>query len=213
MHRDGVTQVIGSYFAQVCDVLQKVPVETLKHVIYRIEDARWKKRAVFTCGNGGSAATSIHFASDLAKGALAPNVPPIKAQSLCENIAVLTAWANDVAYEEIFARQLERWIRSGDVLIAISASGNSQNVLNAVAAARAAGATTIGFAGFEGGRLKDMVDICITVPSSSMEQIEDVHLLLCHLITTCLKEIPSGSCELESIVGSAERPVRVQADG
>ena len=188
-NRDGVSEVIDSYFAQVSDVLKKLPVDTLEQAIYRIEEARWKQQVVFTCGNGGSATTAIHFASDLAKGALAPHKPPIKARSLCENISLLTAWGNDVAYDEIFSSQVGPWLRAGDVLIAISGSGNSQNVLNAVATARAAGATTIGFAGFEGGKLQDMVDICITVPSSSMEQIEDVHLLLCHLITTCLKKI------------------------
>jgi len=183
-----VLESMNSYLAQVADVLGKLPVEALEQMIYRLEEARWKRQQVFVCGNGGSAATAIHFASDLAKGALAVNKPPIKARSLCENTSLITAWANDASYDDIFTQCMEPWIKSEDVLIAISGSGNSRNVINAVGMARAVGATTIGFTGFGGGKLKDMVDICITVPSDSMEQIEDVHLLLCHLITSCLRK-------------------------
>ncbi len=182
-----VSDTIGSYFAEVVDILGRLPVDRLEQVIHRLEGARWSRRAVYVCGNGGSAATSIHFASDLAKGTLAANKPPVKARSLCENSSLVTAWANDLCYDEVFSQCMDPWIEPGDVLVAISGSGNSQNVLNAVSAARAAGATTIGFTGFDGGKLKDIVDICITVPCDSMEQTEDVHLLLCHLITTCLR--------------------------
>jgi D-sedoheptulose 7-phosphate isomerase len=102
-----------------------------------------------------------------------------------------------VSYDEIFAQRMAPWVKPGDVLIAISGSGNSQNVLRAVDLARAAGATTIGLTGFEGGKLKGMVDIAITVPCDSMEQVEDIHLLLCHLVTTCLRNIPPGLSELK----------------
>ncbi len=182
-----ILENISSYFAQIVEVIGKLPTDKLEQVIYRLDDARWKKQAVYLCGNGGSAATSIHFAADLSKGAMAANKPAIKARSLCENTSLVTAWANDLCFDEIFTQYMEPWIKSGDVLIAISGSGNSMNVINAVGMARAAGATTIAFTGFDGGKLKDMVDICITVPSNSMEQIEDIHLILCHLITNCLR--------------------------
>jgi D-sedoheptulose 7-phosphate isomerase len=198
-----VLEGIDSYLAQVADVLGRLPVEALERMVYRLEEARWKSQQVFTCGNGGSAATAIHFASDLSKGALAPDKPPIKAESLCDNIALLTAWANDVAYDEIFAQQMTPWVKPGDVLIAISGSGNSANVLRAVDVAKAAGATTIGFTGFNGGKLKGMVDICITVASDSMEQIEDVHLLLCHLVTTCLRNTPPELLEMKAFAETA----------
>lgn len=185
-----VSESVHTYLAQVADVLQKVPQEALERAVYRLEQARWQGQQVFTCGNGGSAATAIHFASDLAKGALAADKPLVKAQSLCDNVALLTAWANDVSYDDVFTQRMAPWVKAGDVLIAISGSGNSQNVLNAVALARRAEATTIGFTGLSGGKLKDVVDICIAVPTDSMEQIEDIHLLLCHLITTCLREMP-----------------------
>jgi len=182
-----ILETISSYFAEVAGTLNKLPVDKLEKVIYRLEDARWKKQAVYVCGNGGSAATAIHFAADLSKGALAANKPPIKARALCENTSLVTAWANDVCYDEIFTQCMQPWLRPGDVLIAISGSGNSSNVVNAVSMAQVMGATTIGLTGFDGGRLKDSADICIIVPSDSMEQIEDVHLLLCHLITNCLR--------------------------
>jgi len=188
-----MSESIISYVAQVADVLGKLPVEALEQVVRRLEEARYNGQQVFTCGNGGSAATAIHFASDLAKGTLGANKPPIKAESLCDNIALLTAWANDASYDEVFSQVVGPKIQRGDVLIAISGSGNSQNVLNSVDKARAVGATTIGLTGYNGGKLKDRVDICVTVPSRRMEQIEDVHLLLCHVITTCLRTIrPAG---------------------
>ena len=186
-----IAEDISCYLDQVAGVLAKLSADEIAKVIHRIDDARWAKKAVFICGNGGSAATSVHFASDLAKGALTEDKPAIRARSLCENIALLTAWSNDVSYDESFARCVDGWIEPGDVLVAISGSGNSKNVLNVVDAARSAGATTIGLAGFEGGKLKDRVDICVTVANHSMRQIEDVHLVVCHLITDCLLRIPS----------------------
>ncbi len=188
---------VGSYLSQISEVLRRLPSERLEQVIRRLEEARWKGQAIFTCGNGGSAATSIHFASDLAKGALVKNKPAIKVKSLCENVALLTAWANDASYDDVFTQSLIPWIKAGDVLIAISGSGNSRNVLNAVNLAKTENATTIGFTGFDGGKLKDMVDICIIVPSYSMEQIEDIHMLLCHLISTCLRKVPMEGLQCE----------------
>ena len=187
---DSLSEAMSSYLSQVADILENLPLEMVEQVIYRLEEARWKRQQVFTCGNGGSAATASHLACDLAKGALAPNKPPIKVLCLSDNVSLLTAWANDVSYDEVFSQRMNPWIESGDVLIAISGSGNSQNVLNAVDKARAVGATTIGFTGFDGGKLKDMVDICLIVPSHSMQQIEDVHLLLCHFMATCLSRMP-----------------------
>jgi len=191
-------EAIRSYLCEVTDAIGRVPVDRLEQVIYRLEDARRKRRAVYICGNGGSAATSIHFACDLAKGAWAAGKPAIRARSLCENTSLVTAWANDVCYDDIFAQCVEPWLEAGDVLIAISGSGNSQNVINAVSAAKVARATTIGFTGFDGGKLKDIVDICVTVPSDSMEQVEDVHSLLCHLITTCLRSSRAGDGRSDS---------------
>ncbi|MHB1415122.1 MAG: D-sedoheptulose-7-phosphate isomerase [Chloroflexota bacterium] len=187
---EAIAEGVQGYLEEIGGILDRLPAERLAQAIYRLDEARQNGQTVFTCGNGGSAATAIHFACDLAKGALAPGKPPIKALSLCENIPLLTAWANDASYSEVFAQRLLPWVKPGDVLVAISGSGNSANVLNAVRLAGEVGATTIAFTGFQGGALVGMVDLCITVPCDCMEQIEDVHLLLCHLITSCLRELP-----------------------
>lgn len=174
--------------------LTGLPVGEVARVVELFEEARQKKKWVFIFGNGGSAATAAHFASDLAKGAICDGKPRIKALALTDNIPLLSAWANDSAYENIFAEQIENFIEAGDITVAISASGNSQNVLNGIKTAKAKGANTIGFIGFDGGKLKDMVDIPIIVPSCNMEQVEDIHLFLGHVIITCLRREPKDEC-------------------
>lgn len=182
-----LAHLISSYTGGVMEAIRKLPVLQLEKVILRLEEARLKGQRVFTCGNGGSAVTAVHLAADLQKGAMSDGKPPIDSECLCDNMARFSAWANDTSYAEVFIGTIKAKVREGSVLIAISGSGNSPNVLNAVKTARSLGATTIGLTGFDGGRLKDLVDICIVVPSHSMEQIEDVHLLLCHLFTCCLR--------------------------
>ncbi|MER3404974.1 MAG: phosphoheptose isomerase, partial [Chloroflexota bacterium] len=119
---------------------------------------------------------------------IAPGRPRVRALALTDNVPLLTAWANDSAYSDVFAEQLENLVEPGDVVVAISGSGNSPNVLKAVELARARGAATIGWTGFQGGRLKDLVDVVIIVPSDSMAQIEDVHLTLNHALAEALRE-------------------------
>jgi D-sedoheptulose 7-phosphate isomerase len=180
-------QIIQSYLSAVGATLANVPVDTIAQVVDLIETARENGKRIFTFGNGGSAATASHFASDLSKGAISKGKPRIKAFALTDNMPLLSAWANDTSYENIFAEQLENFIEPGDIAIGISGSGNSPNVLNGAKIAKAKGATTIGFIGFDGGKLKDLVDIALVVPNHNMEQVEDVHLLLEHVITTCLR--------------------------
>ncbi|MDH4299774.1 MAG: SIS domain-containing protein [Dehalococcoidia bacterium] len=186
-----LSQLIASYTGGIKQAIQGLPLAELERVILRLEEARWKGQRVFTCGNGGSAVTAVHFAADLQKGAMAEGKPVIDSECLCDNVARFSAWANDTSYEDVFVGAMKCKVKEGSVLIAISGSGNSPNVLNAVEAARAQGATTIGLTGFDGGKLKDTVDICVLVPSHSMEQVEDAHLLLCHLFTYCLRNMPA----------------------
>jgi D-sedoheptulose 7-phosphate isomerase len=183
-----ISEVISSYLSEVGTILQQMPEDQIERIVHLIEEARTKGKQIFLFGNGGSAATASHIACDLAKGAIVPQKPAIRAFSLTDNMALISAWANDMCYEEVFARQLSNWVQPGDLVIAISGSGSSQNVLNGVGLAKSAGATTIGLTGFDGGKLKDMVDFCIVVSSHSMEQIEDIHLLLGHIITLCLRK-------------------------
>lgn len=186
-------RIIKTYLSQVSATLANLPVDTIAEVVALIETARESGKKIFTFGNGGSAATASHFASDLAKGAISRGKPRIKAFALTDNVPLLSAWANDTAYENIFAEQLENFIERGDIAIGISGSGNSQNVLNGVKVAKSKGATTIGFIGFDGGKLKGLVDIPLVVPNHNMEQVEDIHLLLEHVITSCLRA--GGSVE------------------
>jgi len=181
---------MDSYVSQGKATLD-LPREQVEKVIYRLEEARWKGQKVFLCGNGGSASTANHFAADLHKGAMALGKPSIYAESLCANESELTAWANDTSYENVFIGVMDGKINKGDILIAISGSGKSQNVLNAVNMAKTVGATTIGLTGFDGGKLKDMVDICIIVPINDMERVESVHVDIHHLITHCLRNMPA----------------------
>jgi D-sedoheptulose 7-phosphate isomerase len=180
--------IINNYLADISATLTRLPVGAIAQVIDMLEEARERGRSVFLFGNGGSAATASHFASDLAKGAICSGKPRLRAFALTDHVPLLSAWANDSAYEHIFAEQLENFIEAGDIAIGISGSGNSANVLNGVKAAKAKGATTIGFISFDGGRLKELVDIPVVVPIHNMEQAEDMHLLLGHVITTCLRE-------------------------
>lgn len=183
-----VSKAIKDYISAVDATLERLPIEDIAHVVELLERARLKAKRVFIFGNGGSAATSSHFAADLSKGAICKGKPGIKTMALTDNVPLLSAWANDTSYTNIFAGQLENLVEPGDVAIGISGSGNSQNVLNGINVAKARGATTIGFIGFGGGRLKEIVDIAVVVPNHIMEQVEDIHLLMEHVITVCLRE-------------------------
>jgi D-sedoheptulose 7-phosphate isomerase len=180
-------EIIKNYISEVRESLARLPLDGVVKVIEILEEARQRDRKVYLFGNGGSAATASHFASDLAKGAICEGKPRLKAMALTDNVPLLSAWANDTAYDNIFAEQLENFIEPGDIAIGISGSGNSPNVLNGIKTAKARKATTIGITGFDGGKLKEMVDIAIIVPNHTMEQVEDIHLLIEHVITTCLR--------------------------
>lgn len=181
--------IISQYLDEASATLDRLPLEEIAQVVDLLNNTRVKGRSVFIFGNGGSAATASHFAADLAKGAICPGKPRIRAFALTDNVPLLSALANDSDYENIFAEQLVNFIKPGDVAISISGSGNSANVLNAVKVAKAKGATTVGFIGFNGGKLRELVDIAVIVPCYNMEQVEDIHLLVGHVVTTCLREI------------------------
>jgi len=179
---------ITSYLKQMCHVLQHLPHEEIARVIDILAQARMEGRQVFIMGNGGSAATASHFACDLSKGTIEPGKPRFRVIALTDNMSLFSALANDWGYDRVFVEQLDSLAQPGDVAIGISASGNSENVLRAMDLARERGLTTISFTGFEGGRLKDKVEVCLLVDCQVMEQIEDVHLVLEHLICTALHQ-------------------------
>lgn len=178
---------IKKYFEHLSEILQRIDHAAIAQVIELIIQARNQNRNIFFIGNGGSAATASHFANDLAIGCRA-KLSPYRVISLTDNNAVMTAIANDFGYEQLFVKQLEAVYRDGDLLVAISASGNSANVLNAVEYVKARGGTTIGLTGFDGGKLKRMVDYALHVPTQKGEYgpVEDVHMIFDHVIGTYL---------------------------
>ena len=185
--------VIQDYLTDLQTTLSNLPLNDIERAVEVLIDARLNDRQVFTLGNGGSAATASHFACDLGKGTVVPGYPRFRVMALTDNMPLFSALANDYGYEHVFVEQLANLVRPGDVVIGICGSGNSSNVLNAIQLAREVGATTIGMTGFDGGKLKDMVDICILAPSHCMEKVEDTHLVLEHLISTAVRE--RAKCE------------------
>ena len=179
---------IRRYLDEVRDTLDLLPLERIQEVVDLLLSANYAGSTVFIMGNGGSAATASHFACDLAKGTITPGRPRFRVVALTDNVPLMTAWSNDVSYDNVFADQLSGLMRQADVVVAFSGSGNSPNVLQAVEVARRMEGVTIGFSGFAGGRLSTLVDLPVVVPCDCMEQIEDVHVVLCHLICTVLRE-------------------------
>jgi D-sedoheptulose 7-phosphate isomerase len=177
------------YVAYLRDLMTRLDFEAVGRLTAVLDHARRDGRTVFFLGNGGSAATASHWANDLALGARGDGMMPFRTVSLTDNAAIVTAIANDVGYAEVFVRQLEGLLRPGDVVVAISASGNSPNVIRAVEYARARGAVTVGLTGFDGGRLKALCDVSVHVPTPSGEYgpVEDLHLMLDHLVTGYLR--------------------------
>ncbi|MGP8072792.1 MAG: SIS domain-containing protein [Thermoplasmata archaeon] len=168
-------------------------LDAMRKIVPVFLKAREEDRTIFFLGNGGSASTASHFVIDIAKSTR-PSLKPgpatkrFRCLALNDNIPGITAWANDTEYARIFSEQLRSLAVPGDVVVAISGSGNSPNVLEAVKAAKEIGARTIGLSGIGGGKLKDMVDVSLVVPSNSMQHTEDVHLTVLHLLTAYLRD-------------------------
>ena len=154
--------------------------------------ARTDGRTIFFFGNGGSASTASHFVVDIGKATIQGDRRRFRCVALVDNVETLTAWGNDADYSKVFSEQLATLAVPGDVAVGISGSGNSPNVLKAMEVAKARGLPTIGLTGIGGGKLKGMVDVPVVVPSNSMQHVEDVHLLICHLLTAYLRdEVPA----------------------
>jgi D-sedoheptulose 7-phosphate isomerase len=183
-----VSQVSTSrYVAEMQRALNDLPREAIERFVALLVQAAHDGRTVFLVGNGGSAATATHFACDLGKGTRTPLKPYCRVVALTDNASLITAWANDVAYEEVFAAQLRGLCGPGDILIAISASGRSPNILRAAAAAREVGAMVVAMTG-GGGLLGLGADIWIETPAGCIEQIEDLHLIVQHLVCRQVRE-------------------------
>lgn len=180
-------ETAAGYFAELARVVKKLPFDLVDQITSVLLRAYMESRTVYLFGNGGSAALASHSACDLGKGTVFAGRRRFRTLALTDNVALMTAWANDASYEDVFSEQLRSFVTRGDVVLAISASGNSVNVLNGLRVARESGAFTVGLTGFQGGKMKSLCDLCLVVPSNSMQFIEDVHLCISHSIFTALR--------------------------
>jgi D-sedoheptulose 7-phosphate isomerase len=178
-----------SYFESSYRVLARLPYPHVEEVADKLYRAYVEGHRVFLFGNGGSASLASHFACDLGKGTIGTgdHQKRFKVLALTDNIALITAWANDTCYEKVFAEQLRNFIEQDDIAFAISGSGRSANILRALQVARGAGAFNIGLTGFLGGEMKRLCDLCIVIPSDNMQIIEDLHLSVTHALFTIVR--------------------------
>ncbi len=178
-----------AYFRALMATIANLPYGDIEHVIDKLHSAYQHGRTLYLFGNGGSAALASHMACDLGKGTSAPqlNRKRFRVIALTDNLPLISAWANDTHYDEIFSQQLCSLCSPGDVAFAISGSGNSPNVLKALNVARENQLFTIGLTGFRGGKMKDLCDLCVVIPCDNMQVIEDLHLSVAHSIFTALR--------------------------
>jgi len=183
-------KIIDNYLTEQENCISKIKKDLtneIKLIYEKLYSAQQTGNKVYLIGNGGSSSTATHFSSDLLKTAITKNRHRFKAFSLSDNIHVLLAWANDTSYEDIFYNQLKNLLEENDILLAISGSGNSPNILKAVDYANSINAITIALTGGDGGKLAQSSQINLVIPSDDMLTIETMHLLICHLITTIFR--------------------------
>lgn len=188
------------YLKNFQEAVDRVDFSQVDRLIAWLHEARLSGNQVFLMGNGGSASTASHFACDLAKATRRPGWPSFRVIGLTDNMAIFSAYANDEGYENVFANQLENFVKPQDVVIAISGSGNSANVVRAIELANARGARTIGMTGFDGGKVGQLVHLNVHVPCTRMEIVEDIHLMMEHMIASSLREITlTGTLEVNEV--------------
>lgn len=197
---------IVAYLRELHRGLDGLQVEDIEAVIELLHRARIERRKVFIMGNGGSASTASHFACDLGKNTRIDGLPDFRVVALTDNLATFSALANDEGYENVFVGQLANLMESGDVVIGISTSGNSPNVVRAIEFANVGGAHTVGLTGPDGGRLARAVDFAVKVPNQVIEQVEDIHLMLQHLICTAINDRALRERRLRAPAPLAEAP-------
>jgi D-sedoheptulose 7-phosphate isomerase len=183
-------RIAAAHLRALDALLQAADLDALERVVDRLRLARDTGATIYVAGNGGSAATASHWVNDLCKATRCSGRPAIRAMSLSDNASWVTALANDEGYERVFAGQLENFARPDDVLVVISASGNSPNLVEAVELAHQRGVATIGLLGFDGGTLRDKVTECLWLPTQAgaYEVVESGHAVMCHVLSLCLAQ-------------------------
>ena len=180
------TQFAEEYITRLKDVLDALDTEAFEHMVRSILDAYARRAQIFIMGNGGSGATASHLTCDINKGCCIDLELKFRMLCLNDNIPTMLALANDLSYESVFEEQLKNFLNPGDLVIGISGSGNSENVLRAIDYASANGAETIGWCGFGGGKLSGRVDLALVVGSHDMQQVEDAHIVVGHMLMQAL---------------------------
>ncbi|GLX50934.1 phosphoheptose isomerase [Streptomyces hygroscopicus subsp. hygroscopicus] len=184
---------ITSYLSRMREALAKVSTTDLTWLAETFEQAYLAGRTLFVCGNGGSAATASHLAVDLSKNTRTTGRPPVRTVSLVDHVPALTAWANDFGYDQVFAGQLAGLAQPGDLVVGISTSGNSPNVLEALRYGRAHGMITVGLLGPDGGLARELCDAYVLAPADSIEEQEDIHMSLAHILTRHMRAFVHAS--------------------
>ncbi len=185
---------VGNYFKSHAALHEKCDVATIDAAIALIGSKFDSNKKIITCGNGGSASTASHYITDWNKMINLATDRPFRGISLCDNIGLITAFGNDISYDAVFSGQLAAIMDPGDLVIAVSGSGNSPNVLRAVEYANANGADTLAVVGYDGGKLMPLCTRAVHVPSFDMQLCEDVHLMFGHMVmkTFCQSEISAA---------------------
>lgn len=172
---------LKDYLDKEIEVIKALNLEDVNTVINVLEGAKLRHKTTYICGNGGSAATASHFVCDFNKG-LNDEASQFKFQCLSDNTPIMMAISNDIGYEEVFRYQIKGRIIEGDILLGISGSGNSLNIINAIEYAKSEGAKTIALVGYDGGKMKQIADYCIHVKINNMQICEDIHMIMDHLM-------------------------------
>ena len=170
------------YKAELLRAVETIPLEKVATAIEWFNETRAGGRHIFVCGNGGSASAASHFACDMVKGASYGRTSRFRILALTDSLPTLTAYANDVSYDAVFAEQLKNFAQPGDLVLCISGSGNSPNVVRAIEHANSIGCRTIALTGRDGGKLGSLAQLGIQVPVPHMGRIEDSHMIVLHMI-------------------------------
>jgi len=204
-----VKNIVQDYFSELKTAVDAISLDDIQKIANVLLSAYKKDKTVFILGNGGAASTASHMSCDLGKGTL-KNVynkreKRFRAISLTDNVATMTAFANDLSYDDMFVQQLHNLVKKGDIVIGISGSGNTPNIIKALMYAKDQGAITVGFLGYHnGGKAKEFVDYDITIQSASYGIIEDLHLALGHVFTSCLSYVKKHADAQEVLINDSK---------
>ena len=172
----------SKYYEKLALAARQAPLESIENAIKLISETIDENRSIFVCGNGGSALTASHYVTDWGKMRWVNQKKQFKVYCLSDNIGMLTAYSNDVSYENVYAEALKNYASKSDLLIVVSGSGNSENVVQAIKAAKEMKIKSIGICGFSGGHVKDLCDLSVHYPVKDMQIVEDLHLSFGHIV-------------------------------